>query len=870
MPAPFLAGARLRPLAKPLSSPFTVAGYLLGPGKAGLEVLVASSPTEPNGPRVRTLWKDRNAGQPSPLIVAVSSPNGFTLCGAVGDDPPLYRNVDPGLADRLCREALAQPDRHAALRFLRDALPAVESRLPGVRNEGFLATHQLEIAPKYMPWTDAAELATPLLGLRDEAMLHGLGFAQKQGDGLTTILSTGHGKEVAVAVLLNEGESFDDEALRFTGMTPVSYAIAVADREKLPYVLVCHGPRLRLYPVGLNAGVGRRGRTETFVELHAGLVADKHAAYLWLLFSEAALTPGGHLDRLMAESLRYAGELATRLRERIYEQVVPALAKGIVAARGLKAPTAEDLAQTYQMVMTVLFRLLFVAYAEDKDLLPYRHNGLYQRRSLKELAKELIPGIPDDPLWERVDDLCRAVAEGNADWGVPAYGGDLFERDGAVSTVGGLLAGLELPNSVMGPVLRGLLLIETAEGVLGPVDFRSLGVREFGTVYEGLLESELAVAETDLAVDREGYYRPWREKEIKVVQKGDVYLHNRSGARKATGTYFTKQFAVDHLLDQALEPALADHAERLKALGEADAAERFFDFRVADIAMGSAHFLVAAVDRIERAFTRSLADRPLAGVRHELASLRESARTALGKLAETVSVEDTPLLRRLIARRCIYGVDMNPVAVTLARLSIWTHTFVPGLPLSLLDHNLVCGNSLVGIGTVAEIEEKAREEDYPLFHLDVSGLVGEALEPLRRLAKLNDATVADVRRARAALADAHEATKPARAFCDIVTAARVQGEQLPIDLMRWDAIKAILYGSAEHEAAREAMSALPPFHFPVAFPEVFLRQRAGFDVLLGNPPWEKAHVEEHEFWCRHQPRPALDEPSEKDRSDHAA
>src|SRR5690606_37352678 len=117
--------------------------------------------------------------------------------------------------------------------------------------------------------------------------------------------------------------------------------------------------------------------------------------------------------------------------------------------------------------------------------------------------------------------------------------------------------------------LHHLLLIETedtdenGEPVLGPVDFRSLGVREFGTVYEGLLESELAVAETDLTVDEEGYYRPARKGDAVKVQRGGIYLHNRSGARKATGTYFTKEFAVDHLLDQALEPALKDHLARI-------------------------------------------------------------------------------------------------------------------------------------------------------------------------------------------------------------------------------------------------------------------------------------------------------------------
>jgi hypothetical protein len=444
------------------------------------------------------------------------------------------------------------------------------------------------------------------------------------------------------------------------------------------------------------------------------------------------------------------------------------------------------------------------------------------------------------------------VRDGHREWGVPEYDGGLFSSDPAVSPAGALLEEVVLPDTVMGLLLWHLLVIESPEG-WGPVDFRSLSVREFGTIDEGLLESELSVAEVDLTTDKEGFYRPCQAGETPVVKKSRIYLHNRSGARKATGTYFTKEFAVDHLLDHALEPALKDHLGRLEALDETDAAERFFDFRVADIAMGSGHFLVAAVDRIERAFSGYLAKRQLPGVYQELNRLRTSAVEKLGELAEQLEIEDTQLLRRLIARRCIYGVDLNPIAVNLARLSIWIHTFVPGLPLSLLDHNLVVRNSLVGIGRIAEIEEKAQEDELPMFPVDLKKLVGEALEPLERLARIADATAAEVRQARKAMQEAQEAVKPAEALCDLVTASRMNEQALPIDLEEWDTVKQTIVGSVAHQKALTALKHLSAFHFPVAFPEVFLRERSGFDVILGNPPWEKARVEEHGFWARQEP-----------------
>jgi hypothetical protein len=761
---------------------------------------------------------------------------------------------------------LAQPDRHAALRWLRDSLPSLETKLPGLRNEGFLATHELEVVRNHRKfnWDKSTQRARPLLPLQNDALLKALGFTTERVDQVTQLLrTTEKGHRVAVAVLLRQDESPELAASRFTGLSPVSYALEVAHRENLRWVVISQGSRLRLYPAQIGIGVGRRSRTDTFVELHTNLLRDTDAAFLWLLFSAEALVEGGTLSALLEESTRFAGDLAERLRERVYGDVIPRLAEGLAAARKLRAPTARDLSETYGMAMTVLFRLLFIAYAEDRDLLPYRHNALYRARALKTKAQELLalhlantPFDKSDSLWTEVSLLFRAVDEGKPEWSIPAYDGGLFSHDPEVSRIGALLAKITLPNAVFGPALRDLLIIQTNDG-WGAVDFRSLNVGEFGTIYQGLLESELAIAETDLAVDKEGYYRPIKKGEEPIVRERTIYLHNRSGARKATASYFTKDFAVAHLLDQALEPALADHIGRLDQLDGDSAADSFFDFRVADISMGSGHFLVAAVDRIELRLTAYLAKRPLPGVRGELLKLRSAAEAALGPIADQVEIEDTQLLRRLIARRCIYGVDLNPVAVDLARLSLWIHTFVPGLPLSLLDRNLVIGNALVGIGQLAEIKEKAEADGMHLF-LNPAKMVEDTIEPLKRLARLADASISELKEARKARAQAESAARPASALCDIVSAARITGTSLEggsreLNLQDWDKVRQTIPDSKIHKAAADTLAGLTAFHFPVAFPEVFTRVRRGFDVIVGNPPWEKVRVEEHEFWGRHAP-----------------
>lgn len=855
----FLENMDLRPVQLQASCPFEAVGMALGSGSMPLEVVVATYTSEPSATTLRSAWKARNAGRAAPLLFVVLYDDKAALCGPAGEDAPVRSSLDPGQVERICREALEQSDRHAALRMLRDSLPAVESELGGIRNEGFLATHELRVgAPQRSDWTSAGDKAKRLLGKDGEQLLGSLGYHIEPCDRVTSILRS-HDKKLALAVLLNPAESPDMQSDRFPEMSPISYALTIADRENLKYVIICHGPKIRLYPTGKGVGVGQRGRAETYIECHTGLLRDTEAAHLWLLFSADALIEGGSLEDLLAESQRFAGSLAENLRDRIYEYVVPNLSLAIAEAQGLKKPTAQQLSDTYEMAMVVLFRLLFIAYAEDKDLLPYKWNGLYQKRSLKAKASEILElyhkegGFDkSDSHWQEVLRLFKAVENGNKEWGVPEYDGDLFSTDPEVSPLGERISKLSIPNTKFGPVLRDLLLIKSQEG-MGPVDFRSLGVREFGTIYEGLLESELSVAETNLGTDKNGLYCPTDKKKEIVVEKGEIYLHNRSGARKSSGTYFTKSFAVEHLLDKALEPALKDHFERISKLDDETAGDQFFDFRAADIAMGSGHFLVAAIDRIEIAFNNYLATRPLKKVKLELSGLRISALNALGSLADQHEIEDTQLLRRLIARRCIYGVDINPVAVQLARLAIWIHTFVPGLPLSFLDHNLVCGNSLVGIGQLSEIEEYARKQDLPLFPIDARILLGEATEPLQRLARVADVTVAEVKKSRKALEEANRAVAPAKALCDVITSCRMEGTNLPISLDDWDNLKKMLANSTHHKKALSSLQHLSPLHFPIIFPEVFLRDRSGFDVILGNPPWEEATVEEDAFWSRNFP-----------------
>ena len=842
------------------------AKLFLGNGPLALEVVEVPFGGPPRITDLRALFRERLGRRAAPVLIVAPWGNArAAMCGPTEHNLIEHRDLPMEQVEAVCRKALEAEGRHTAIRLLHQLLPQLDTPIPGLRNGGLFTMQELEHGvPARGNWALAVQEGQALRTLRGRALIQGLRFTTAELPGPAMLLLSGD-RKTAVAVLLDRPEEIDSASPRFDSVSPVSYALAQADRENLDYVVVVAGATLRLYPAKPGVGTGRRGRSETFVEVNLDLLQEDASGYLWLLLSAPALSAGGTVEEILARSEDYAADLGSRLRDRVYREVIPSLSRAVVSAMSPENPNEEDLQEAYQAVLRILYRLLFVAYAEDRDLLPLHTSRSYREHSLKRIAQRLEEarqkGVEDgdqDFYWSQVTQIWKAVSQGNPEWDVPAYNGTLFASDAAVSVLGARIAGFSLSDREFAAALSALLLDRTAEGIEGPVDFRSLGIREFGTIYEGLLESELSLAETDLTVDpRTEAYLPAGPGDTVEVRAGKVYLHNRSGARKSSGSYYTRAFAVEHLLDRALEPALAEHLQRLDGMSDREAGRRFFEFRVADIAMGSGHFLVSAVDRIERRLANYLAGRPLPDVREELARLRRTAAGNLGAEWSGDPIEDTQLLRRQVARRCIFGVDMNPMAVELARLSLWIHTFVPGLPLSLLDHNLAQGNSLVGIATFEEASELFQAESGELFAF----VAGERLEsvrgPLEKLARLTDANDAEIREARELYARMRQTIQPEQELFTLLTASRTnsgireaitQGQVATRPDEQGDTFQAQLMEKGHRE-----LKGLDVLHFPLAFPHVFLGSRKGFDVILGNPPWEEATLEEDAFWARHFP-----------------
>ena len=285
---------------------------------------------------------------------------------------------------------------------------------------------------------------------------------------------------------------------------------------------------------------------------------------------------------------------------------------------------------------------------------------------------------------------------------------------------------------------------------------------------------------------------------------------------------------------------------------EAGAAEAFFDFRVGDLAMGSGHFLVAAVDHIEAGMAAFLVEHHLPEIVNELRRLEGSARDALGDAQADYEIEPSALLRRQIARRCVYGIDLNPIAVELARVAMWIHTFVAGLPMSSLDHTLVCANSITGVGSIDEalesLETDRRAGMPSLFSMEIEQALEDAKKVLVNAANTSEATKAEVRSAVEAAAEAAERAAPTKLLFDAAVALRIG--VLP-EIPGQGAAE--LQKQVLRPEISDQLNGLQAAHMPFLFPEVFLRENGGFDVLIGNPPWEEVKIDAWRWWALRSP-----------------
>ena len=454
--------------------------------------------------------------------------------------------------------------------------------------------------------------------------------------------------------------------------------------------------------------------------------------------------------------------------------------------------------------------------------------------------------------WNRLRTLVQMIRTGDDDAGVPPYNGQLFAADGFPGSE--LLEESTITNARLAPALAAIAY-ETDKADEPGLDYAGLQIGHLGAIYEALLSLRLTRAPEDLGYDaKQDVYRPALAGEEPEVRRRELYYQAEAGGRQAGGVLYTRQEFVRHLLKHSLEPALDAHLEQVReTLGRdpAEAARLLFDFSVLDPAMGSAHFLTATLDMMADRFGLFLAE--IGGLPPVAEQLAELHREDLPGVRQP---EDNDLLRRLILKRCIYGVDISPMAVEVANVTLWLASFVPGLALSWLDGNLKCGDALVGVADPVIV---GGNNSPLLTGAPVQAAMQRARELQQELAAIPDRTPAEVARSQELASTLGEATAGLRTAFDLWTAAplglvgaRQVLESDPVALVEQCGTLSAK-ATAVVSAASDLASRHRFFHWSLEFPGVFHRERPGFDVVIGNPPWDEVKLEELAFYALRDP-----------------
>lgn len=629
-----------------------------------------------------------------------------------------------------------------------------------------------------------------------------------------------------------------------------------------------------------------------------------HALRLFILmFSRTAFLPVEGpftFHDLSRETGKVWEEQVTKdLSHLVFDELFPRLVTAI-AAHDKKRPadiSRDYLDQVRQNALVLLYRLLFVVYAEDRDLLPdnrqpYKDFSLTTMRL--EIAKRKADGKAESSthasFWPRLAAIFKAISDGDNDFGIPPYNGGLFAKETAP-----LLSEIQLPDAIVTDLVYGLSH-RMEDGEPRYINYRDLSVQQLGSVYERTLEYGLK------------------------VDGGHVVVDADDTARHESGSYYTPDSLVMLIIDKAVGPFVDEALTRFRSeaemlakdkratnirLGELrriDPARAILGLKICDPAMGSGHFLVSLVDWLADKVLSAMSDAeqavdwadyesPLA---HDITKIRDEIIDHAHKnnwpyVAE--HLQDRHIVRRMVLKRCVYGVDKNPLAVELAKVALWLHTFTVGAPLSFLDHHLRCGDSLFGAWVRPAMDRLVKWGSPLLMDAPLKRAFGAAAG-MQTIEKLTDADIAEVYQSKNLFEGIESMTSELSGLLNLVHATEWLEPKSKLELatvQAWtkgsfgnpvmlaigaetltvpppsaetelERKKREITGKAvfnEHETATMLATWLPdikarivnehPLHWQVAFPGIWhtwesIEPRGGFDAVIGNPPYVRQEL----------------------------
>ncbi|MCF7805114.1 MAG: N-6 DNA methylase [Candidatus Marinimicrobia bacterium] len=630
------------------------------------------------------------------------------------------------------------------------------------------------------------------------------------------------------------------------------------------YGLVSNGLKLRI--LRDSTRLSRLSYVEFDLEamMEDELYTDFATMFRLIHASRMPIKPEESPESIIEAYHQDAIESGARIREKLREKVEVSLQKlgnGFLthpANNSLRQQFLDeniDATRYYGKLLKIIYRLLFLMVSEERNMIfprvegsewnadllkkyPEIYKKYYSVNRLRNLAeKKHLLNLENDDLWENLKRsflLFEKEAYGEK-LGIQALNGELFSPSALEP-----LNHCRLTNGVLLESLDAIARFENEHGQLTRVNYGGLDVEEFGSVYEALLDYEPKV-KTGATPEQS---REW------------VFQFAEGTERKTTGSYYTRTELVQELIKSALIPVIE---ERLEAAGsKEEKIQALLDLKVCDPAAGSGHFLLAAARKIAEylAKERTEAEQPAPEAYNEA-------------LLEVI-------------QHCIYGVDMNPMAVELCKVALWLESHSVGHPLTYLDHHIKCGNSLVGLDELSRLDEgipdgafkevigddketarklrkrNKKERESGQLELQPSFGTGEkALEQfaenLREIDSMPEHSVEDIQKK----AEAYNRFKRGQNYQDVLSAANiwtgaffiektpenVKSNLVPTTQTLHSFITNPRAANAKFTGKMNALSTGNRFfHWPLEFPEV--KMDGGFDIVLGNPPWEMPEVDD--------------------------
>lgn len=514
-----------------------------------------------------------------------------------------------------------------------------------------------------------------------------------------------------------------------------------------------------------------------------------------------------------------------------------------------KNPTLS-LDEVYENSIYFIFRLLFIAYFEDKfSSLLQKHSYYNDHISIQNLISLTQSDPNKHDALVKLNWIFSIFDKGEPNYDMPIFNGGLFDttRSKALNTP------KLFSNQELYEILHSLFFI-TLEGKEYRRDYKTLSITHLGTIYEGLLSYFFEVAQEDTyyllysegkSKSIEGYFDAYDyallSKKHKILKctfysKGELYLKNTSNSRKTTASFYTPSSLTSYLATHALQ--ITD--------------SNILDYKILDNACGSGHFLIQALNTITEHIINHFEDFPSFKALYEREA--QSIKDNTSAYISDYEVDESDIIKRLLLKRMIYGIDLNPFSVELTKLSLWIDSFIFGTPLSFIEHHIKCGNALVGssIGDFKSFYQGKTTQD--LFYHDFMSYFDSLSEVLPKLNALKDITEEEIKQSKAIYTQ-EIAPKlstlslaldflTAQSFFSAEDRANFKGKEL-------DFIQGIINPSKEFEKLKPIIESLSKkyrfFHYEIAFPEVFSSEKRGFDCIIGNPPWDKSEFSDNDF-----------------------